>query len=342
MLAERILRATYGRASGLRLLRRPLDALRRRPAVRAFARSHVHLLVGQGSSWANVDGALRLLAEDERQRIVFGPWLEDPATELLYWVPFVRWAQEHFSLDPARLVAVSRGGVSHWYAGACSEYVDLLDLVEDEALLRPDDPCLSAALPSLRHAAAFGPRPLLELVERYRSGAEPPRPLLKRARHVVLSAPDDPVVADLPETYFAIALGSQRPQSRPDEVRAKLDGLIGRLARAAPVVSLDKPDGQGDDGVLRPLRSIGSEGLLRAQHALVAHATGVVASDPGPALLAALTGVPVIALRLEEPGLSEPDLDMALRVAAGLGNSFTTMDPAALGTLVHALGGSLG
>ena len=87
--------------------------------MRAFARRHVEVLLARGTTWANVDGALRLLAEDPRRQIVFGPWEGDALTELLYWAPFVRWAQEHFSLDPARLAVVSTSGAGHCYGDAC-------------------------------------------------------------------------------------------------------------------------------------------------------------------------------------------------------------------------------
>ncbi len=326
---QRLLRSAYGRASELGVIGRPLDAVRRQPLVRAFARRHVDLLLGPGSTWANVDGSLRLLAEDDRSRIVFAPWPGGVATELLYWVPFVRWAQEHFSLDPARLVAVSGGGVSHWYAGTCDGYVELLDQ--------------AGTVPSPRGAAAFGSRPVLELVERYRSGSEPPRPLLKRARHVLLPAPDDPVSAGLPDGYLAVAFGSaSAADPRSGLSRTELDPLIRRLGRLAPLVSLVEPGPAAEEGLLEPLRDVPAARRLRAQHALAGHAAGVVASDPAMALLAALAGVPVIALRSEAGGLTEADLDLALRVVAGLGGSLTALDRAALEELATALGGGPG
>lgn len=98
---RRLARSVYSRAAESPALRRPLDALRSHPRVRALARRNVRLLLGEGATWANVDGALRLLAEDRARPVAFGPWAGDRLTELLYWQPFVRWAQEHFSLRPA-------------------------------------------------------------------------------------------------------------------------------------------------------------------------------------------------------------------------------------------------
>ena len=60
--------------------------------------------------------------------ILVGPWLSEVGFELLYWVPFLKWAVAEFALDPSRLIAVSRGGVSSWYQGIADNYVDLFDL----------------------------------------------------------------------------------------------------------------------------------------------------------------------------------------------------------------------
>jgi hypothetical protein len=213
MPAGSLVRALYNRASGAAVLRRPLDAVRANPRVRAFARRHVHLLLARGSSWANVDGSLRVLAEDERQRIVFGPWPGDVATELLYWAPFVRWAQEQFSLDPARLAVASRAGGEHWYGLATTDGGD---------------------------AAVFPAGPVAALVEDYRAGFAAPRPLLKRMRYERLTPPADPVADGLPEAYTAVALAPSPAFPASEANRAAADALERALSDSGPVVSLDE------------------------------------------------------------------------------------------------------
>jgi len=115
-----------------------LGALRKHPRVRSLARRHVGLLLARARTWANVDSALRLLAEDRDRPVAFGA-CEDELLDLLYWQPFVRWARSSFALAPAG---------------------------EGEPITVPPDPVLA-------------------LVEEYRRGAAPPRPLLKRTRYVV-------------------------------------------------------------------------------------------------------------------------------------------------------------
>jgi hypothetical protein len=292
MPAGGLVRALYNRAAGAAVLRRPLDAVRANPRVRAFARRHVHLLLARGSSWANVDGSLRVLAEDERQRIVFGPWPGDVATELLYWAPFVRWAQGQFSLDPAQLAVASRAGGEHWYGLATTDGED---------------------------AAVFPAGPVAALVEDYRAGSAAPRPLLKRTQYKLLPPPDDPI-ADVPETYTAVALAPSPAFPESDANRAAADDLERALSASGPVVRLDG-------------RS------LREQHALLRRATGLVTAWSGLAVLGVLSGVPTIALRSAEGTVAEPDLDLALRVAGELGTPLTVLDAADLKPLAEALGG---
>jgi hypothetical protein len=302
MDASRLARALYSRASRSSVLQRPLQAVRSHPRVRALARRHVDVLLARGTTWANVDGALRLLAEDPQQSIVFGPWQGDPALELLYWAPFVRWAQEHFSLDPARVVVVSRGRVGHWY-GPCGAYLDA-----DDAVDAPD------------FAAVFRPEPVVALVEDYRSGAGAPRPLLKRSQHVLLSPPDE-ADHELPDAYVALALAPSAAFPVSAANRATAERLYRAFSEQGGVVSLDE---QRD---------------LRDQHELLIGATGLVASWSGLAVLGVLSGVPTVALRAADGEVCEPDLDLAARLAGRLGTSLTILDPAELCALAAALAG---
>ena len=114
-----------------------LGALRKHPRVRSLARRHVGLLLARGRTWANVDSVLRLLAEDRSRPVAFGA-CEDELLDLLYWQPFVRWAQTSFGFAPA----------------------------------------------GRREPVTVPPEPVLTLVEEYRRGEAPPRPLLKRTRHL--------------------------------------------------------------------------------------------------------------------------------------------------------------
>ena len=293
MATGRAVRALYSRASEHPALRRPLAAIRTNPLLRRYARRHVGVLLGRGTSWANVDGALRLLAEDPAQPVVFGPWQGGLAGELLYWAPFVRWARVHFSLDPARVAVVSESGAGRWYGdagGLC------IDSVEDARRVLPG-------------AAVFRPEPVLALVERYRCGAAPPRPLLKRARHVPLAPSGGEPRGDArPEGYVVTALEPTAAFPDSERNRRAAADLVRRLGAERTVVSLDEADS------------------LPARHSLVARASGLVAAYSGIALLGALSGVPVIALRSGDGEVVEADVDLAVRVVSSLGGSLNLLD----------------
>jgi hypothetical protein len=301
---RRLVRTLYTRSLDVPALGRALASLRSHPRVRAFARRHVDLLLASGTTWANVDAALRLLAEDQDQPIVFGPWRGDLAAELLYWAPFVRWAREHFALDPARVTVVSRGPVGHWYAGACGTYVDLQ---ED-----------GGAGPS--GAATISPSTVLALADEYRSGAGALRPLLKRARHVRL-APPHRSHDGLPEHYLAVALEPAAAFAVSNRSRQAARESVGNRSAGAAIVDLEEADD------------------LYSRHALLGGATGLVASWGGLALLGLLSGIPTVAVTSVEATPAEPDVDLALRVASKLGTSLAVIDAAELGSLTAAIAG---
>lgn len=68
---------------------------------------------------------LRRLAQ-VKGTIVIGPWTGEVGFELLYWVPFVRWAVETIGVQPEQVVLISRGGTSSWYGLPGARYVDVL------------------------------------------------------------------------------------------------------------------------------------------------------------------------------------------------------------------------
>lgn len=68
--------------------------------------------------------------------IIVGPWLSEVGFELLYWVPFLRWAIETGGIDRDRLWILSRGGCRSWYADISTHYLDLFDLYSPSQIVR--------------------------------------------------------------------------------------------------------------------------------------------------------------------------------------------------------------
>jgi hypothetical protein len=71
-----------------------------------------------------------------RGPIIAGPWLSEVGFEVLYWIPFLRWFEDRYRIDPERVIAVSRGGVAGWYGDLAARYVEIFDHVTPEEFAR--------------------------------------------------------------------------------------------------------------------------------------------------------------------------------------------------------------
>jgi hypothetical protein len=100
--------------------------------------------------------------------VIVGPWTGEIGFELLYWIPFVRWAAEKFGIPAERVTVVSRGGTQSWYAGLADHYVDAFSLVTPsqfrgatEAVKKQRAMRLFDRQLLRRVSASFGARPAL-------------------------------------------------------------------------------------------------------------------------------------------------------------------------------------
>lgn len=71
--------------------------------------------------------------------IIVGPWLSEVGFEVLYWVPFLRWAVQEFDIDRERLVVISRGGTKRWYEGVCNHYFEIFDFMSPNDFRRKNE-----------------------------------------------------------------------------------------------------------------------------------------------------------------------------------------------------------
>jgi hypothetical protein len=185
--------------------------------------------------------------------IVLGPWDGGVTEELLYWLPFLRWAVERYGLERQRLIAV--GGVRSWYADLCGDYAN--------------EP------PS--GAATLTPTLARRVYQRYREGRGAPQELLDRLRFERLNSPGD---------GSAVAVAFEPTSSFPDTAdnRELADALVERLRSQAEVVTLE-PDLEARTAAIGRARAfVGSYG--DAAH--IALALGV----PAVALYSELGAVP--------------------------------------------------
>ncbi len=65
---------------------------------------------------------------DSGKPILVGPYLGSFDTELLLWIPFLRWALRTFKIPRERVTCLSRGGAEAWYEGVGNRYIDAFEL----------------------------------------------------------------------------------------------------------------------------------------------------------------------------------------------------------------------
>ena len=289
------------------------------------------------------------LAESDRPVLV-GPFLSEVGFELLYWIPFLRWAVATFPALRGRLVVVSRGGVESWLTGIEANYADVFSVMPVSELV--------ARRPSQKQREVTElDRELLDRVERTLglSGSVNLHPgvlfnqyyrLLKAQQHGYAKAvqrdgsgavagataryeplpppPVDAIGAQLPDEYVA-ARFYFRPSFPDSEAnRAFARRTVEALTQTCPVVLLNnrieiddhsdfEPDGER---IVTIHEHMTPETNLAVQTAALAGARAFVGTYGGLAYLAPHFGVPSIAFSSHPEHAHPWHLELAQRVFA--------------------------
>lgn len=283
-------------------------------------------------------------------RVVAGPFLGEVGYELLYWIPFLRWAVEKHPSLRGRLTAISRGGVASWYHGVADEYVDAFALRTAEAVVGGRDgqkqregAAFEAALLADADLDSGGPRLHPSMLYRlyYAAVDHDHRAFARSIRTdegVVrgLAAVYESVVPPqvewldsvLPEEFVAVRFYA-RPSFRADEpTRAFVRETIRRLARRSPVVLLDTgmslddhadfPDLDGER-VLSLGERMRPHDNLAVQSAAVARATALVGTYGGISYLGPMLGRPTVGFIADPREVQPWHLDLAQRIGEAAG-----------------------
>lgn len=282
--------------------------------------------------------------------LLVGPYTSEVGFELLYWIPFLRWAASEFPELLGRLTVVSRGGVSSWYEGLADDYVDLFAVSTPDELLRRR---LSLKQPQLteyerdiadRVGADLGGsrfdllHPSLLFSFYYRAVKADSLAFARSVRAAgeridglasvfqsIRSFDAGAVAASLPEDYVAVRFYFRPSFPDTDQNRRFAAGVVAAVARQAPVVLLnteleldDHHDFSPEDEhrVIR-LSELGSpEHNLRLQTAVVGGARAFVGTYGGLAYLAPFLGVPSLAFSSAPEHTHPWHLELAQRVFA--------------------------
>jgi hypothetical protein len=283
--------------------------------------------------------------------VLAGPFVGEVGFELLYWLPFLRWAVEQEPGLRERLVLVSRGGTASWAADLdAAGYIDVLSLLSPEELVRRrpslkqrevtvlDEELLAAARDRLgvHDAGVLHPSLLFNLYYRVvkldRRAFAAAVTLVDggasglAASYRPIEAPaGPPPEAGLPCEYVAVRFygRSSLPDSAENQVLVRR--LVANLADKIPVVLLGHDlelDDHSDIGTGRGERIFSVAHLMRpadnleVQTRVLAGARGFVGTYGGLSYLAPSLGLPSLALSSGLEGLQPWHLDLAQQVFA--------------------------
>lgn len=294
------------------------------------------------TEWA-IERQLEAIVTRDRL-IVAGPWFSEVGFETLYWIPFLSWVKRAFRLDPARVVAVSRGGVAAWYRDIAARYVEIWDDLSPEEFARRnaarglvkqhhrsplDDEILAAVARRLRTREfdVIHPSLMYRLFTLYWSGQRP-MGFIDRHTRFTRQTPDSLIdSALLPREYVAVKLYAARSLPDTAQIRARLAELVARLAERSPVVLLDTglvlEDDHADyrfasDGVMSARRWMTPQNNLGVQTQIAAGASRFVGTCGGLTWLVPRLGVDTSALYVD-PSWLHAHLPVAMRACHKLG-----------------------
>jgi hypothetical protein len=290
----------------------------------------------------------------QRGHVLVGPFTGEVGFELLYWVPFIRWAAREFPELDGRLVVISRGGTQPWLQGLDAQYVDILSLFPSEDFARH-----RALADKQRHGMAEFEGEVCEAVKRHLGITEAtvlhpsvlyqayfrflkanqlayPNAVRRGDDGVVhgltsiyqtMKAPDvGPLSEHLPDDYVAVRFYSSASFADEPEGRRFTSAVIEALARRTNVVLLghrfeldEHRDVRGElpEGVISVDHLLSPDDNLALQTAVVGRAKAFVGTYGGFAYLAPFLGVPSLSFSMDRAKTHSWHYELAQRIFEG-------------------------
>jgi hypothetical protein len=288
---------------------------------------------------------LEQIAKSDRP-VVAGPWVGGVGMELLYWIPLLNWVTTEGGIDPARVVAISRGGADAWYSGVAREYHDLFDhhspaelrLWHEDRLRHPDTEshigvhnhdreAFKRAREQSGEKSADWLHPVLMhrlFAPRWEWGA-PGTIIATRTEQRPLPARDDRKL-DLPESYLAVKGYFNLSFPATDANREALERVVSTLAEQTPVVLVRGVEEAGGHEAYipspgLPVRDVSKQldprQNLSVQTQIIRGARALISPYGGFSFLGPYADTPTLAL-YSTPHLTTVHLDTIERVARRL------------------------
>lgn len=256
--------------------------------------------------------------------ILVGPWSGEVGFELLYWIPFLRWASRKYRLDPQRFLVVSRGGPQSWYCQLGGRYLDILAHATPEEF-RAGTVCTKkqralgafdrriireiARAVGVQRVDLLHPQLMYELFNPFYKQQATVRRIEAFTTYRAYSPADaPPPPVDLPSDYVAARFYFSDCFPDTPANRAFAADVLSTLARTTHVVLLntgfhvdDHQDlGVGGDRIHTIAPHMAPETNLDVQTAVISRARAFVGTYGGYSYLAPLFGVDSLAFFSEQ------------------------------------------
>jgi len=298
-------------------LRRAL--LRRLQRGRAKQRTPVDAtIIGSSMSLRVVRTALEEI-QSGTAPVFVGPWNDSTENELLYWIPFVRWASAAYGIPPERLIVIANGSPIGWYSSIAQRSIDSRSLFSateldywtrrtvpqreqdyKQAVMSPFDAEIverAARAFELSDYQVLHPSMLF----RVRSRLQKDRALERMQdvlRHERFDMSRDNGLRGLPASYVAMSVAFTDALPNTNENCQFLTTLVDHVSSDSDIVLVDSPPPAEiaiprSDRVHR-LETIHPNVDTAIQTQVVARARAFVGSHGGLAVAAAFCGTPAL------------------------------------------------
>lgn len=275
--------------------------------------------------------------------ILVGPWLSEVGFEVLYWVPFLRWAVQEFDIDRERLIVVSRGGTTRWYEGVCNRYFEIFDFMPPADFRRKNEQRIEITGAQKHNVESeldeeiferccyelgtkqvqwLHPRLMYDLFREFWRRRAPISLIENHTRFVQYNRPQD-VPSILPSgDYIAAKFYFSAAFPETEENQKFIADLLRRLSRKHPVVLLNsgiKVDDHSDAGggaqghVIELAPHMTPSNNLDVQTLAISRAKAFIGTYGGFSYLAPFFGVPAYSFYAREDQFLPVHLDVALR-----------------------------
>ncbi len=306
--------------------------------------------------------------------IIVGPWLTETGFELLYWIPFLRWAKAYGNLAAERLIVVSRGGAAPWYRQISGEYEDILSFYTPDEFRSRNDERVQKQGGRFKHTEVTTfDREVIAKVCARRGIAE--HKLLHPSLMYQLfnlfwrqmapltivegfssferlpSVDASDLARHLPEQYVAVKFYANAALPDTAENRAFTTAVLDTLAETTDVVLLNtghrfddhadfSPLARGRVHTIEHLMEPGNN--LEVQTKVISRASAFVGTYGGFSYLAPLCGIDTVTFYSHPTGFRFDHLDVAKRVFSSVGGgSFVPLDVRDTPVTRLVMGGSL-